>query len=543
MAEREDQAERPAGRDDLPQAETREKSRFSAVWLIPLVAAAVGGWLTWRSISGMGPTVTIRFDNADGLEAGKTKIKFREFELGVIEELTLADDLGSVVATAQLKLIAQPYLTDRTRFWVVRARVTASRITGLDTLISGAYVGIDPVREGQPTETFEALERAPVVTSREAGRSFVLLAPGRVSINPGAPVYHRQVDVGEVVHAELDPARDLVRFDVFVRAPHDERVRANTRFWNASGIDASVDESGLRIHTESIVAMLVGGVAFDTPDDERGERAEDGATFDLFPSKQATEVPVFPLKVRYLTYFDGSVRGLSVGAPVEFRGIRVGQVAEVSLAFDGDDFRIPVLLEIEPGRVKTPEGDDAAVVKRLEALVDHGLRAQLRTGNLLTGQLVVTLSMHPDAPPASITRGGEHPVLPSVPSQLEALTDQLQALVDKIDALPMEGIAKELERSMGALRETLGQTGDLAGTVQSDLVPAMTRTMNEAERSLASVREVMDGVDGLIGPRAPAVVELQRLLDEGTKAVRAVRLLADHLERNPEDLIRGRSEP
>ena len=225
------------------------------------------------------------------------------------------------------------------------------------------------------------------------------------------------------------------------------------------------------------------------------------------------------------------------------RAIRIGQVADVSLQFDGGDFRIPVVLEIEPGRVKTPRDDDAAVVKRLEALVDEGLRAQLRTGNLLTGQLVVTLSMHPDAPPATITRGGEHPELPSVLSQLEALTDQLQALVDKIDGLPMEGIAKELERSMGALRETLGQTGDLAGSVQSDLVPAMTRTMNEAEKSLASVREVMGGVEALIGPRAPAVVELQRLLDEGTAALRAVRLLADHLERNPEDLIRGRSEP
>ncbi|MCA9557767.1 MAG: MCE family protein [Myxococcales bacterium] len=543
MAEREEEAGREAEHEDVPEAQVREKSRLSAVWLIPLVAAAVGGWLTWKSISGMGPTITIRFDNAEGLEAGKTKIKFREFELGVIEELTLADDLGSVVATAQLKPIAEPYMTDKTRFWVVRARVTASRVTGLDTLISGAYVGVDPVEDGNPTETFEALERAPVVTSREEGRSFVLIAPGRGSINPGAPVYHRQVDVGEVVHAELDPARDLVRFDVFVRAPHDQQVRENTRFWNASGIDASVDETGLRIHTESVVAMLVGGVGFDTPADDVGERAEEGTSFDLFPSKQATEVPVFPLKVRYLTYFEGSVRGLSVGAPVEFRGIRIGQVADVSLQFDGGDFRIPVVLEIEPGRVKTPRDDDAAVVKRLEALVDEGLRAQLRTGNLLTGQLVVTLSMHPDAPPATITRGGEHPVLPSVPSQLEALTDQLQALVDKIDGLPMEGIAKELERSMGALRETLGQTGDLAGSVQSDLVPAMTRTMNEAEKSLASVREVMGGVEALIGPRAPAVVELQRLLDEGTAALRAVRLLADHLERNPEDLIRGRSEP
>lgn len=491
----------------------------------------------------MGPTVTIRFDNAEGLEAGKTKIKFREFELGVIEDLTLADDLGSVVATAQLKPIAEPYMTDQTRFWVVRARVTASRVTGLDTLISGAYVGVDPVKDGQPTDRFEALERAPVVTSRENGRSFVLVAPGRGSINPGAPVYHRQVEVGEVVHADLDAQRDVVRFDVFVRAPHDERVRQNSRFWNASGIDASVDENGLRIQTESIVAMLIGGVGFDTPGEADGGRAEEGAEFDLFPSKQATEVPVFPVKVRYLTYFDGSVRGLGVGAPVEFRGIRVGQVAEVSLEFDGRDFRIPVLLEIEPGRVKTPGSDDAAVVAHLEGLVARGLRAQLRTGNLLTGQLVVTLGLHPDAPPARIVRGGEHPVLPSVPSQLEALTDQLQALVDKIDALPMEGIAKELERSMGALRDTLGQTGELAGAVQSDLVPAMTRTMNEAERSLASVREVMGGVDALIGTRAPAVVELQRLLDGGTQAVRAVRLLADHLERNPEDLIRGRSEP
>ncbi|MEZ4471960.1 MAG: MlaD family protein [bacterium] len=355
----------------VPEARVLEKRRLSVVWVIPLVAALIGAWLTWKSVSEKGPAFTITFPTADGIEAGKTKIRYRELEVGVVETLALSDDLTHVVAKARLAPGLDRYLTEKTRFWVVRARVSAGQVSGLGTLLSGAYIGIDPVPEGKAQRVFEGLQTAPLVTSQQEGTRFTLRAPSMGSLDVGVPVHYRQVQVGEVVRTQLEPDGSSVTIDVFVHAPHDQRIRTTTRWWNASGFDATVNQDGLRIETQSFLSMLIGGIAFDTPSDEPGLPVTAETEFKLASTRASAERREYTVTRKYLVRFDGSAKGLSKGSPVEFLGTRIGSVVEARLVYDAatQTFETPVVLQLEPeraeGRGQLPE----AVLDRLEALV------------------------------------------------------------------------------------------------------------------------------------------------------------------------------
>lgn len=508
---------------------------MSAVWILPFVAALIGGWLTYRFVSDQGPLIEVTFRTAEGLEAGKTKVKYRDLEMGVVESLELADDLSHVIVTIQMNRGTERFLSDRTRFWVVRASVTAGGVTGLGTLVSGAYVAMDPVEGGEPTWEYTGLESAPLVTSGDPGTRYVLRSPTQGSLTAGSPVYFRQVKVGEVVRADLDGSGTAVSIDVFIREPHDRRIRENTRFWNVSGIDVSIGTDGVRLRTESLVSLLIGGVAFDNPDPEPGPRAEAGTVFYLYPSRSEFTVVSGRARQRYVLYFAGSVKGLQRGAAVEFRGIRIGQVVSVNLEYDEEknDFRIPVLVEIEPEQLSW-SGDDLELAgERMARLVEKGLRAQLKTTNLLTGQLVVDFDMHPEAPPATVREGRLHPVLPTVPTPLEELSSSLTRLVSRLERMPLEGLGKDLRKALQGVHEALTSARALVDDVRGEVLPGATEAISEAEKTLGAMRD-------LIGPDSAASRELKRLLVELREGARSIRLLADHLERNPEDLLRGR---
>ncbi len=511
MSERDSGGAPPAA---IAEAVIDTRRRPSIVWLIPLIAALVGGYVAWRTFSERGPQITIRFATADGLEAGKTKIEYKSVELGVVEEIRLADDLSHVVCRARMVNGAEGYLREGTRFWVVRARVAGGQVSGLDTIFSGAYIGLDPVREGKPIREFQGLEAPPVVTIDEPGRHFVLHSYQAGSVEVGAPVFFRSIRVGQVVASELDPSGDFVEIQIFVDAPHDERIHAGTRFWNASGIDFSMGADGVSVDTESIVSILIGGIAFETPERGGGARADDGAVFPLYENRAATQREIYTEKTEWIVYFDQSVRGLVPGSPVEFRGIRAGQVRDVRLELDPGqrEFRIPVVLEIEPQRFGGHLRPDERR-QRLDALVAAGLRAQLKSGNLLTGQLTVALDMHEDAEPAEIIWQQPYPVFPTIPTPLEEITATLTSVVKRLEQIPFERIGADLSASLVAARASLEQ----------------------AERTLTSTH-------ALVAPDSALNRELRRALYELTDAARSLGLAADQIERNPSSVIFGRGE-
>jgi len=492
------------------------RRRPSVVWLLPLVAALIGGFVAWRTFAERGPAITIHFASAEGLEAGKTKIRYKNVEVGVVEAVALAPDLSHVICRARMVNGAEAWLREGTRFWVVRARVAGGEVSGLGTLFSGAYIGVDPVREGESIRVFRGLPVPPIVTADQPGRHFALRSDGAGAVDVGTPVFFRGIRVGEVVASALDASGDFATVEIFVDAPHDERVVRGTRFWNASGIDLSVGADGFHVDTESVVSILVGGIGFDTPAGAATGRVEEGTVFPLYANRAATQREIYTEKTQWLLYFDQSVRGLVPGSPVEFRGIRIGEVRDVRLELDRErrHFRIPVLIEIELGRIGHDDLTPAERRERLEDLVADGLRAQLRSGNLLTGQLTVALDMHDDPPPAEIAWQEPTPVFPTVPTPLEEITDRLVQLVKRLESVPFERLGADLTASLAAARASLEQ----------------------AERTLASTRD-------LVAPDSALSQELRRTLYEMTEAARSLGLAADQIERDPSSLVFGRGDP
>ena len=547
----------------IPEAVVETRKSFSMVWFIPLVAILIGAWLVYKALSEQGPTIHITFKTAEGLEAGKTKIKYKNVEVGQVESITLNEDLSGVIVTAKMSKDAEKHLTENTRFWVVRARVAAGEVSGLGTLFSGAYIGVDPGKEGEFKRDFKGLETPPVVTTGLPGRHFELQSQSLGSLEVGSPVYFRQINVGQVVGYQLAENGKGISIRIFIHAPHHERVHKNTRFWNAGGIDVSIDATGIKVDTQSIVSILSGGIAFDTPASfESADAAEEGEVFILYKNQEATRDVSYNKKVYWILYFDGTVRGLSKGAPVEFRGIKVGQVVDIKAEVYIDEwkFRIPVLIEFEPERInvagaEVPDGrlldeQDEERIKFTEILVEKGLRAQLKSGSLLTGQLYVDLDIFPDASPAAIVYGGKYPEFPTLPAPLERIRTVALNLIDKLNNFPIEQIgndlrdtvqgtnqlvnSSELREAIKALDATLKHTQKLTADINSNVTPEVTATLKQTRKTLVSAERLIEST-------SPVNPELQRALEEISRAARSIRGLADYLERNPNALIYGKT--
>lgn len=525
------------------------------------MAIAIGGWLAYKTYSEKGPVVSIQFKTAAGIEAGKTKVKFKDVDVGQVTAIDVNPDLKTVRVSAQLRQDFAAFLTENTRFWVERPRITASQVTGLETLLSGAYIAMDPVAEGHATRSFEGLAEPPLFTTAEAGTRFVLRAPSLRSLNIGSPVYFRQIQVGQVIGYQLAQDAGSVDVEIFVSAPHDTRVREDTRFWNASGIDFSLSADGVKVDTQSILSVLIGGVSFDTPDTIQGEgkRAAANRVFPLYPNRDKANEKTYERKERYLMFFKGSVRGLTVGAPVLLRGIRVGEVLDIQLNFSVADFEfhIPVLIQIEPERVGI-QGDAGEVASgdMIDRLVARGLRGQLKSGSLVTGQLYVDLDFHPDARPEIIAHYGNYEVLPTVPAPLEALTtkatdalDRINDILAKVDGMPLEQIgvdagaavaaandlvgSPELKSAIVELEATLSSVRATAEQINTQIAPELSETLRQTTQTLKSAGKI-------VTENSPMYIELTRMLQEASAAARSLRVMADYLERHPEALLKGK---
>jgi paraquat-inducible protein B len=527
----------------------RPSQSWNLVWLIPIIAVLVGGWLVFQSIASKGPVAVIRFETADGIAAGRTEVRCRSVRVGVVTNVELADDLRSVLVSVRIDPQAADLLRKESRFWVIRPRVSATDVSGLGTLLTGAYIELEPGLENTSERRFTGLENPPTTSSSIPGRRLVLIADQARSLGPGSPIYYRGYEVGRIESRRLESDGRQLAFDAFIDEEHMDLVRENTRFWNTSGVDISAGADGFRVRTPSFQAMLSGGVTFGVPDGQTsGPPSADGSTFILHADAAMAEGSSFTPSLRFLLLFDQSVRGLSIGAPVEFRGIRIGRVADISfdyIATSGDQ-RIPVLIEIDPGllhrdtaeRMTDPDPDFLA-----EA-VGNGLRAALKTGSLLTGALFVDLDYYPDAAPEALETAGAYLSIPTVSSGLAQLEAKLSAVLDKIQALPidevMEQIASAAEESattIAAARQTLAELEATVAAARSTLedpefrgLPGdLRRTLGELEKSIASV-----------GPDGSMQGDLARTLDELRAALRSFKSLSETIDDKPSSLLFGR---
>ncbi len=543
------------GSDEIPDVEVETRRRISVVWVIPIVAALIAAWLAYVTISEKGPTITISFETAEGLEAGKTKLKYKDVEMGTVESVVVSDDLSAVIVTALLNKSAEPHLTESARFWVVRPRLGTRGVSGLGTLVSGAFIEIDPGKGGKLKHSFKGLEDPPVVKANTPGREFVLVADNLGSYDRGSPVYYRGIEVGEVLGHELAQDKRNIIVRIFIHAPHHRLVRSSSRFWNVSGIRVSLDANGMSIQTQSIQSLLLGGIAFETPGGAAaGEPSKEGSRFALHDSKEDVKAASFTRKLPAIMYFEGSVRGLSIGAPVEFRGIKFGSVIDIRMQIDIDSgiFRIAVVVEMEPERFAQFGKQIPGTGENLPVLIEKGLRAQLKTGSIVTGQLFVDLDLHPGTVAKLI--GGNSPYLeiPTIPSSLEEIKSSLMGLMAKIEKLPLgkladglvstvDGIDRlvngpELRTTVTTFNRTLKDLDKLLNNLDAGVVPETKATLEEARATLATVR-------GAISEKSTLRYNLDIMLEELAAAARSIRNLTAYLERNPEALISGKVGP
>ena len=523
----------------------KSKRGFSLVWIVPMVALVIGGWLAIKAFNEKGPTVTITFSSAEGLEAGKTKIKYRDVEVGQVEKIMLAKDVSKVVVTAKMVKGSEAYLTDQTNFWVVRPRVHGGSVSGLGTFLSGAYIGIGASRKGQPARTFTGMEVPPMVTLDQPGRHFKLHAETLGSLDIGAPVYYRQIQVGQVVGYGFDQDGKAVDIEIFIEAPHYTRVTESTRFWNASGINVTLNAQGLKVDTQSVVSIISGGIAFDEPKDATpGSEAKENATFELYADRADIQEKKYSnVRTYWMLLFDQSVRGLSVGAPVELYGVKVGEVVNFNLEFDASTkkFLVPVVIAIERERIRIINkiemqkliNDPDILVKTL--VEQQGLRAQLQSGNLLTGQLMVNLVFVPDAQKVSLSHREGYTVVPTIPGSFEPLQENLAKIITKLNKVPFDQVGEELQRALKDAQNTLKQIGGLAENLNKETAPQLKSTIAELQKTLVELQRSY-------GKESPLNYNARNTLEELTQTLRSFRELVDTLEKRPNSIIFGKEK-
>ena len=540
-------------RRELPQARLTQGKRvhLSVIWIIPILAAVVAIGIAVDRVMKQGPTITIQFHSADGIEAGKTFIKYKDVKIGQVTDVELSDDFTKVLVTARIAKHAAGLMVEDARFWVVEPRVTLSGISGLGTLLSGNYIGFAEGKSTKSNRAFVGLETAPVV-SDQPGREFILSAKALGSLGVGSPVYFRRIQVGEVTSYQLSEDGKSITFKVFVNAPYDRFVDTESRFWNASGIDVSLGANGIDVRTESLVALLAGGVSFETPPFAKQQAAAAaGATFQLYDDRRTAMRQPESISRRYVLYFDESLRGVSVGAPVALLGLPAGEVVDVSLEVDPKVGRPRGRVEIVayPERImRRLSGDEAAEGLAIlentktrhayfQRLVEReGLRAQLRSGNMLTGERYVALDFFTGVASVKVDWSIDEPVVPTVPSTLPELQAKLESLLAKVDLIPFQKIGDDLAK-------TLESANRMLDGIDTQVTPELKSTLAELRTTLANANQVLEGADrNITSADGPTLQALQQALDEVAGAARALRGLADYLERHPEALIQGKPE-
>jgi paraquat-inducible protein B len=535
--------------DTPPPARVR-RSKFSLVWVIPLVALAIGIYLAQRAVRSEGPTITITFRTGDGLVAGQTKVRHKAVELGQVESVRLTDDMNRVLVTVKMRADAAPYLTDRTRFWVVRARFNAGSISGIETLVSGSYIEMDPGgRDGAAKTTFVGLETPPGVRSGEPGRTFQLKAVRIGSLGPGSPVFYRDINVGEVLSYDIGDGTGPVTVTVFVRSPFDGFVREGTHFWNVSGLSIQLGAEGVHVELASLQALLSGGVAFDAP--RSGPQAKpvaEGTEFRLYRDYQDAQSAGYTSRQNFVSFFESSVRGLNRGAPVEFFGLQIGVVTDVALDFDPAtaNARVRVRYEVQPERLQNAVNVAAAgsPLEVARKLVARGLRAQLKTSNFLTGSMVLSLDFIPGTAPAEVTMDGEDGVIPSAPGGLDNILAAASNVAAKLERLPLDEIGANLNASLRSASSALGSVDALVKRTDQGLSPVLARLpamIASLQDAVGKAGRTFGALESGYGRDSQFNRELERAMVQVGDTARSIRLLADFLDRHPEALIRGRA--
>jgi Paraquat-inducible protein B len=525
-------------------AKIKKLQRISPIWLIPIVAATIGLWMVVTTLHNQGPLITLEMDNAEGIEPGKTPIKTRSVEIGKVQTVRLGDDLKHVIVTARMNVEAEPLLRDDTRFWVVKPRVGKSGISGLNTLLSGSYLELQPGKSKERKLEFTALDTPPVTPTNAPGLRIELSSEQDSALSVGDPVLYRGFTVGRVEQAEFKSDTRQMNYQLFIQAPYDALVTTNTRFWLNRGIQVQAATDGIKVKTGTLETILSGGVSFSVPSGwELGQPVKTNKTFNLYADEDSSAIRRYQDRIDYILLFDDSVRGLNPGAPVEYRGIQIGSVLSVPFFVPGNDLltthsrKIPVLIRIEPGRIREDMDKDQLPnwENEFTAAVKQGLRASLRSGNLLTGALYVDLNFYPDLPKSDgLGELANYHTLPTVPGGLARIEQQVVQLLNKLNQLDINGtltkaqtMLTETQAAMANVRKVSASMDKIATQQSTQQLPA------ELKNTLADIQKTLQGLSA----NSPAYGELNRSIQSLNRVLHEVQPMARTLNEKPNALL------
>jgi len=517
-------------------------SRLPLIWIVPLVVALVGGWIALRSFLDRGPIVTIAFADAEGIESGKTKVRYNSVDIGLVRDVALAPDRHTVRLTVDIVKSAASLLSRDTHFWIVRPRLGASGVSGLGTLFSGAYIAADIGTSKEVAREFTGLESPPVVTDTMKGSRFVLHADDLGSLGVGAPAFYRHIQVGQITGLTLNPDGHGVTLGLFVQAPYDRFITDDTRFWHASGVDLALDASGFRVETQSLGTILAGGIALEAPAGSLATAAAPpGTDFRIAPDRTTAMRSTDRVVETYVLHFDESLRGLSLGAVVNFRGVDLGEVTSINVEFDPKTkkFLFPVTINVYPERIRSRYLEGTARPQThsrelLAGMIEQGFRAQLRTGSLLTGQLYIAIDFYANVPKVAAQPDLDPMPLPTIPSDLLELQNTVVSIAHKLNNLPMDRIGQHTDKSLVELSKTLQSIDQLAHNVDTQVAP-------EARDAFAQAALVLAQTQQAIAPDATLRNDLHNTLTRVGRAADSIRILTDYLDKHPESIIRGKA--
>lgn len=550
--------------DALPQAQvvSNKRARISVVWLVPVLAALVAIGIAVQRILSEGPTITIVFKAAEGIEAGKTFIKYKDVNIGQVTAVQLSEDFTKVTVSAKMAKSAAGMIVEDARFWVVEPRISLSGVSGLGTLLSGNYIGFELGKSTKSARSFQGLEVPPPIPADQPGRQFVLRAASLGSVGVGAPVYYRSLQAGEVLSYKLTEDGKAVEIKIFVKAPFDKYVNDGSRFWNASGVNVTIGANGVDVRTQSLVSLIAGGLAFETaPFATDTAPPPPNAVFTLFADQATAMKQPESVAQRYVLYFNESLRGLSVGAPVTLLGLQGGSVTDVGLDIDPHTLKVRGRVELVayPERLvarmrsgsaqqKLGQATAAASAEARLAMVRRvfekaGLRAQLRSGSLVTGQLYVAFDTFPNAPRPKIDWHQDPVELPTMPGTLGQLEDKLTHILTKVEAFQFEAIGTDIRTALATFDQLLKDTDKAIKRFDAEVTPEIKPALQAFKDASASATKVLKDTDAsLLSVDAPAQQDLRNALQEFTRAARSLRVLMDYLEQHPDALLRGKTE-
>lgn len=513
---------------------TPEK-RVSGLWFIPLLTVAVGAWMIYDNWASQGPLITIEFETAAGLEAGKTLIKTREVQIGLVEEITLKSQLDGVLVIARINREFRDLLVEGSRFWVVQPEVTLSGVTGLGTLISGQYIRFSPEQEGATSDYFKGLEQPPLTPLGTPGLRVTLTTEGDYTFSRGDRIEYYGITVGTIEDVEFNFEENQVYYNAFIQAPYHELITSNTRFWKASGIHAEFSGAGFTLDIGSMRTLISEGISFSIPDGQfQGEAVAESALYYIYPSRAAINERLYIYSLRYWVMVNNGIGGLLVGAPVSHRGVQIGKVLRTDYIPEGQtllnkDLPIPVLIEINPGRLGLPDTEQSLqrASDDINNWISEGLIATIRTQNFVLGQQSIDLAYDEQFANTQLQTFTDLVVIPTGEDTLQKFADGIERLLTKVNELPVETLLADLESLLTQGSATLASVQSLTESGEeffndsrnSALVEQSTQTMRAFEllaqgfssesQTNQEILKLMQSLTGLVEEFRPLVNDIK----------------------------------